>query len=216
MHVNQRTAWPALAVVIIFGGLACQTGDKILTIAQGNTATPTRTRTVRPTFTPQPTDTSTPLPTSTPVPPTRTPTRRPTPRPPTPKPPPTASAPQPTVFAYQFHATPPTCEHAGQSYIKGTVYGDKNDPGSGMPGMKVVLGGAGGDKYDGPNTTDDYGDYTFILSLEGQGARPGTYYTWVVDGSGNRISEMGGPMVLNGLPDTNPATCWVGHVYFYR
>ena len=84
-----------------------------------------------------------------------------------------------------------------------------------MSGMKVAIGGAGGDAYD-TNTTSGDGDASFILSLEGQGARLGTFYAWVLGGSGNRISEIGGPVVINGKPNTDPTSCWAGWFFFTR
>ncbi len=215
MHVNKWAAWLALALALFIGGLACQTTDRILSVAQANTATPTRTRTPRPTFTPLPPPTETPAPTATPtpIPPTRTPTRRPTARPtlpPTPKP----VIAQPTTPRYQYSAASFRCEHSGGSWLKGHVYADKNDSDSAVPGVKVVFGGAGGDAYAPPVLTDGNGDYAFTLTPDGGGAKIGTYYIWIVDGSGNRISEMAGPINIDGKGPDNG--CWAGWAFFTK
>lgn len=215
MYVNKRAAWLALALVLFFMSLACQASDRILTIAQANTATPTRTRTVRPTFTPQPTVTFTPQPTATPIPPTRTATRRPTAKPTVPPPPPPVAAPQPTKPQFQFRADSFRCEHSGGSWLKGSVYGS-NNPDDKVPGIGVVFGGAGGDIYDGPNLTDGNGDFAFVLSPDNTPARLGTYYIWLVDNSKNRISTMAGPIIINGKNETFVDSCWAGWAFFIR
>jgi len=108
------------------------------------------------------------------------------------------------------------CEHSGGSWLKGHVYADKNDPNSAVPGVGAVFGGGGGDIYDGPNLTDGNGDFAFVLSPDGTGPRKGTYYIWLVDGTKNRISEMAGPITINGKSDTAPDTCWAGWAYFTK
>lgn len=226
MHLNRWAAWLSLALLLFIGGLACETTDRVLSVAQAKTEAPTRTRTPRPTFTAVPSATATSIPTDTPLPiPTRTATRRPlTPKPPTPKPPPTAppapaASPQPTTPTWQFSVAGVSCEHAGQYYIKGSVYADKNDPGSGMPGVLVAIGGSGGDQFQPANTTDGNGDYTYILSLPPDpGSQDGkTYYVWVVDSSGKRLSPIGGPIAMNKKPDNGDGTsCWAGHVFFTK
>ncbi len=218
MHFNRWAAWLALALALFIGGLACQTTDRVLSVAQAKTSTPTRTRTPRPTFTALPLPTDTPAPTNTPLPPppTRTATRRPpTPRPPTPKPLPTVpSAPQPTTPKYQYSVASYRCEHSGGSWMKGVVYADKNDPNSGMPGVPVVFGGAGGDIFGGPELTGGDGVFAFVLTPDGGGAKIGTYYIWLVDSSRNRISEMAGPIKIDGGPPD--AGCWAGWAFFTK
>jgi hypothetical protein len=219
MRFNRRAAWVSLALLLFIGGIACETTDRVLSVAQAKTATPTRTRTPRPTFTSVPTATDTPVPpTNTPLPTaTRTATRRPpTPRPPTPKPLPTSPpvVVQPTTPRYQYAAASWRCEHSGGSWIKGSVYADKNDPNSGMPGVPVVFGGAGGDSYSTPVQTGGDGVFAFTLTCDGCGAKIGTYYVWVVDNSGNRISEMAGPIKIDGGPPD--AGCWAGWAFFTK
>ena len=97
--------------------------------------------------------------------------------------------------------------------MKGHVYSDKNDPNSAVPGLTMAFGGVGGDAY-GTAETDGIGDYAFTLTADGGGPKIGTFYIWITSPSGNRISEMAGPIVINGKPDTAPDTCWAGWAYF--
>lgn len=227
MHLNKWGSRLALALVFV-GALACRTADVF--IAQ---ATVTPTRTPRPTFTPlpPPTNTAAPLPTVPPtLPPTvavvvpKTPTRAPTARPPTARPPtqpPVAlppAQPQPTavpVSTFEFHVNPPSCVHAGNAYIKGIVYNDKNDPSNRYVGALVALGDSSGASiWVGPIKSDDFGEYTFTLNSNG--AAPGNYWVWLVDPTQKRKSDIGGPITMNNLPDTDPKSCWAGNVDFWK
>jgi hypothetical protein len=76
------------------------------------------------------------------------------------------------------------------------------------------MGGADGTTVYDKVRTDDNGEYTFILQTGG--ARKGTYYVWVMDGSGKRISEVGGPITVNGLGPDTPGACWAGSVDFWK
>ncbi len=220
MQLKPWGAQLALAGLLVASVLACRVTDNF--IAQ---ATVVPTRTARPTFTaippatPTPEPTWTPVPTQPPPPSTAKPTTRPaTARPPTLRPAtpiPAAPAPaQPTAFAYEWHANPPMCEHSGMTFIKAAVYSDKNDPGSRTPGIKVVLGAADGSTVYDRVTTDDNGEYTFMLNASG--AKPGTWYVWIVDASGKRISNIGGPIITNNLGPDAPGTCWNGAVDFWK
>ena len=202
----------ALATLLFMAVLACRTADVF--IAQ---ATRTPTRTPRPTYTPLPPPTDTPTPTETATPkPTATATRRPpTPRPPTRVPQPTAP-PAPTVSPFEFHANPPLpCSHSGLTFLKGTVYLDKNDPNSRYVGAIVALGPPDGSTIYDIVQTDGNGEYTFVLGGPGQ-AKPGTWGIWLVDPSHNRKSDIGGPIVTNDLPADNPNSCWAGGVDFWK
>ncbi len=216
-----------LGAILVLGILGCQITDQL--IAQSSGPTPTRTRTPRPTFTPIPVSTDTPMPAPTAAPtntaaPTVKPTTRPVPsatrRPATAVPvvQPTAKpvVAGPTTSPYQWHANPPGCEHSGLTSIKAKVYGDKNDPNSGLAGVKVAMGGPGGDQYVPPVTTEWDGTYVFILSDNGQPGRVGTWYVWLIDDSGKRISDIGGPINTNNLGPDDPASCWHGWVDFWR
>lgn len=217
MHLRFNVRW-LLGLVLLSGILACRVTDTLISQVQ---PTPTRTATRRPTFTPIPPPTETKIPPSpTPVPPTATlrpPTARPLPsrtstRPPAPPQPP--PPPQPTTPRFQFSVAKYYCEHSGGSWLKGVVYADRNDPGSGMPDMRVVFGGAGGETYGGPVLTQGSGEYAFTLTADGTGAKIGTFYIWVVDSGGNRISEMAGPININGKPP--PDGCWAGLAFFVK
>ncbi len=155
-----------IAAILFVAVLACRTADVFIARIEV-TVTPTRTQ--RPTLTPLPQVTDTLVPTVTPTPaPTGTPTRRPpTPRPPTLKPPP--AAPQPTVSSYEFHVNPPLpCAHSGLTYLKGTVYLNKNDPNSKYVGAIVALGPTDGSTIYDVVKTNDYGEYTFVLGGKGR------------------------------------------------
>jgi hypothetical protein len=216
MPVKSLAVRLALGALLFASVLACHTTDTFLAQA---TVAPTKTRTPKPTFTPIP-----PSPTLVPpsptspatatLKPTLRPTLRPTPRPPTPKPvapPPVVAA--PTAFPYEYHANPAGCEHAGQSYIKARVYGDKNNPDSGVEGVTVIMGPQDGNAvWDKVTTTWD-GTYSFILTTEGSW-KDGSFYVWLVNGSGQRISEIGGPMIMknSGADDA----CAHGCVDFWK
>jgi hypothetical protein len=205
----------ALAAMIFLGALACRTVDEFIALA-----TETPTQTPRPTLTSTPTATQTPVPTATTTATTAattTPTKKaPTARPPTARP--ATAAPkaiQPTVSAFEFHANAATCAHSGLTYIKGTVYLDRNDSGQRYVGAIVALGAADGSTIYDMIKTNDNGEYSFILSEPGQG-RQGTWGLWLVTPSGQRKSDIGGPIVTNGLSADSPNSCWAGNVDFWK
>ena len=220
MQVNHWGIRLALGFVFCFGALGCHITDTFLAQA---TITPTRTRTVKPTFTPIP-PSPTPVPPSPTAPPslTRLPptaTRRPATKPPPTLPPaPTQPRPPgPTTSPYEYHVNPPMCGHSGLTYIKARVYGNVNDPNSGVEGMRVALGGAdGANQYVPPVITTWDGTYSFILSDPGQPGRVGTWYVWLVDANGKRISDIGGPINTNNLGPDDPKACWAGGVDFWK
>ena len=201
--------------MLVLAALACQ--PVALFVAQ---ATVLPTRTPRPTFTPIPPATDTPVPTKTATAaptdtPTKKPTLRPTLRPPTATPKP-AGPPPPTTSPYEFHANPPLpCAHSGHTFIKGTVYLDKNDPNSKYVGAIVALGPPDGSTIYTIVLTDIYGQYTFTLSDDGQ-SHPGTWAVWLVTPSNVRKSDIGGPIVTNSLGADDPNSCWAGGVDFWK
>ncbi len=222
MYANNWGMKLVLAAIVMLGVLACDAGQLVALVSPS----PTPTRTPRPTFTPIPTATNTPLPTktNTPVPtPTRsrTPTRRPATRvptkPPTPVPPPQPPAPPPpTVSSMEFHVNPPTCEHAGNTYIKGTVYLDKNDPNQRYEGAIVALGPPDASTIYGDTLVKTTWDGTYTITLTENGPRDGVWAVWLVTPSGVRKSDIGGPIITNSLGPDNPAACWAGHVDFWK
>ncbi len=222
MQVKQWGMRLLLGAIVLTGALACQATS--LFVAQA-TAVPTRTP--RPTFTPIPPPTATLQPTAvppTPVPTTKPPTARPpTAKPPAPKPPtaipvaPPVAPPAPTTSPYVYHTNPPGCEHAGGVYVKARVYGDKNNPDSGVEGVQVVLGDGAGNRFDIPPVTTTYdGTYSFTLSADGAAPYKGSVYVWLIDSGGKRISDIGGPMVFNGLGPDSSNACWHGWVDFWK
>jgi len=214
MYVKWETR--GVIAALIFGTmLACRTADVFIAQVQP-TVTPTTTR--RPTLTPLVIPTETLIPTVTPTPaPTGTSTRRPpTARPPTTKPPPPpAASPQATVSTMEFHVNPSTCSHAGQTYIKGTVYLNKNDASSRYAGAIVALGPPDGSTIYVIVKSGDDGVYTFNLGDAGQ-SKPGFWGVWLVDPSMHRKSDIGGPINTNDLPDGDPKSCWAGSVDFWK
>ncbi len=218
MYVNKRGTTLAIAVMLVLVTLACRTTDVFL--AQ---ATLTPTRTPRPTYTPIPTATETPVPTNTPTPrPTATATRKPVvvQRPPTPKPAAPAAAqppaaPQPTVSSMEFHVLNLPCVHSGMTYIKGTVYNDKNNPDDRYAQAIVVMGAPDGSTiYGDPVKAGDDGVYTFILNSNG--SYPGNFGVWLVDPTMKRKSDVGGPVNTNDLGADDPKSCWAGAVDFWK
>ncbi len=223
MLLNKWWARLTLALLVFATVLACRTSDVF--IAQQPTNTPTRTP--RPTFTPLPKSTDTPVPTVPPPPPptavpTTAPTKKPTPRPPTPKPPTAVPPPvvQPTspppAPKFPYAANPATCVHAGNQYIKGKVYDSSDPSANGVPGLKVAMGGADGSNPYVTIKNEDDGFYTFTLTTAGSGAQAGTYYIWLMDGNGNRISDVGGPIKMNPVGPDAAGTCWAGSVDFWK
>jgi hypothetical protein len=210
----KKEKWFLIAAILLAATLACQSAD--LFVAQ---ATVTATRTPRPTFTPIPSATNTFVPTQTATrAPTTTatsrPTLRPTAKPPTPKPQ-AVVPPPPTVSPFEFHVNPPTCAHAGQTYIKGTVYLDKNDPNQRYVGAIVALGPPDASTIYARVQTDGVGEYTFNLGGPGE-AHPGNWGVWLVDPSLNRKSDIGGPINTNNLGADSPNSCWAGGVDFWK
>ncbi len=203
MTLPLRARRYALLAALISLTLACRTSDLVIAQLQ---PTPTRTR-VLPTFTPTPTQTLTPPPTATN---TRPPTARPTARPTAIPPPPAQAA--PTAFPYVYHAVLQKCEHAGDTFVKGSVYADRNNPNSKIVGALIVLSsGPDGERVDLVRTTDSY---TFVL--RSQGALPGNFFVWVVDPSLKRISEISPMISFNGKSPSEPGACWAAIVDFWK
>lgn len=214
MHWGNLKILFLLVAVLGIGALACDTTSVF--IAQ---ATATLTRTPRPTLTPIPTNTPTPTNTATPA---RTATFTPVPatstRPPTTKPAvatPKPAVVQPTVSSMEFHVNPPMCGHSGLTFIKGTVYLDKNDPSKRYDRAIVALGPPDGSTIYTTVLTGYDGVYTFVLGEQGQ-AKPGYWGVWLVTPSMVRKSDIGGPIVTNNLGPEDPKACWAGSVDFWK
>jgi hypothetical protein len=97
------------------------------------------------------------------------------------------------------------------------VYDSSNPDAGGVADLKVGLGGADGStSWIPPIKTEGDGFYTFTLSTPGGGANAGTYYVWLMDASGARISDVGGPVKMNPVGPDVPGTCWAGGIDFWR
>jgi|GEM_PF-3582679 len=102
-----------------------------------------------------------------------------------------AFTPTPTPFScpYKYCLARLACNPSWRTVVEGVVYGVKGEP---VNGVRVVLSW----QPDGEWSTWDYsgkdpekpGEY--ILILAPWGARPGTWYVWLADEAGERISEM--------------------------
>ncbi|MEW5719050.1 MAG: hypothetical protein AB1817_10515 [Chloroflexota bacterium] len=167
------------------------------------TSTPTNTFTPTPTYTPTPTDTPTPVWTNTP---TITPSRTRPPRTNTPRP--------PTASPYSYDVTRGPCEHSGGTFIEGYV----NSAAGPLDGVLVRLGTSpGGGEIQTISTGGDRaGHYTFVLRESG--ARPGTWYVWIVDSSGRALSDPNaGRVVTNDIRSgEDPNACWRAEIHFGR
>jgi tetratricopeptide (TPR) repeat protein len=144
----------------------------------------------------------TPSPTPRPPAPTATPAPRPTPT--------STPTPIPTP-AYQYRTANVGCYHSGDKFIEGTVW----ESGAAKNGVTVRLSwapdAAGAADYV---TGTDPGRPGYYLHPRSKG-ETGTYYLWVVDASGKRISEIGSITFNNEGPDS-PTACWRGVVDFVR
>lgn len=118
------------------------------------------------------------------VPPTPTPRPRPPTNTPAPPPPPT-NTPAPAFF---YRAVVQACRpNAGITYIQGTVY-HGSTPQKGIT-VRFSWQPDGAPVADYVTGTDpNRSVYTFILDPDKP--RAGDWYVWVIDASGNRISEM--------------------------
>lgn len=112
-----------------------------------------------------------------------------------------------SLMQYLFHSLNVWCGYAGATWIVGSVY-DGLTP---LNGITVDLGNYPYVVYD-HTTTVANGSYTFVLSLEGQGARTGTYDVWV-SGIYAPLSDQV-RFVINGLPASDPSSCWAARADF--
>jgi len=103
------------------------------------------------------------------------------------------------------------CYHSGDKFIEGTVW----ESGAAKNGVTVRLSWApdaeGAADYV---TGTDPGRPGYYLHPRSKG-ETGTYYLWVVDASGKRISEIGS-ITFNNEGADSPTACWRGVVDFVR
>jgi outer membrane biosynthesis protein TonB len=215
--------------------LACSVSGNVPFLAQAEpTATQRTTRVARATFTPRPQATNTPrakptkepteeptveaspVPVTEAAPPTKKPAPKPTnpPAPPT-NPPPTAPPP-PTTNPYRYSFVKSTCEHSGGVHVFVVVYADYKNPNSQLAGARVIASYAPDSPAFGETVgeTNSDGAFDYVMSPDGAAPYKGTVYAWVVDKNNTRISEIGGPLELNGKSEDAPDTCWIAKFYF--
>lgn len=82
--------------------------------------------------------------------------------------------------------------------------------------MRVIASYAPDSPAFGDTVGETNGDGVFDYVMSPDGAAPwtGTVYAWVVDKNNNRISEIGGPVQLNGKHEDEPDTCWIAKFFF--
>jgi hypothetical protein len=193
------------------------------------TDTPIATDTPQVTDTPQPSDTSVP-PTKKPVQATAKP--KPATQPPQPTLPPATAAPTKSPFQYLF--APLTCSagdgdtcniqsggikclHSGGHWIDVYVASDYRDANSLLAGIKVRYAFQPGGAAIPPDETtqgDGKAEKTLSANSDPPGKNVGTYYSWVIDNGGNRISDYSPAININAKSDSDPATCWAAKLAF--
>jgi hypothetical protein len=107
------------------------------------------------------------------------------------------------------------CEDSGGVYIE--IYTFTSYPDNPLAGARVRASYA----PDGPalgdtdiTTGDDgKGQYTLQTSLP---AKVATYYAWVIDATGKRISPLSGAININNLKPDDPASCKLAKIAFSR
>jgi outer membrane biosynthesis protein TonB len=235
MKFKRWTVLAVFAFVVLLANAGC---GRVSLLAQGQPTTAPATRTPRPTFTPRSEFTNTPAATATAEvtdtpeatetnpPPTAKPvvvaTAKPKPtlpkptQPPVPTQPPAPSATAKPAFQYSF-VGPVHCEHSGGVYIQIIVYSNYHDPNSQQPGVKVRASWAPDQPPLGGTdlVTDAYGQAQYTLQTQ-LPAKVATYYAWVIDSKGNRISELSAPIDINnqGADATSPPPCQLAKVFF--
>ena len=109
------------------------------------------------------------------------------------------------------------CHHSGSKHIRVTVYDSYYDPYSQRVGGKVRFSHApDGAPIEPDETTQSNGvaEKTLSSDSDAPDMNNGTYYAWVVDTNGNRISEMSGAVTLNGKRAEESGMCTIADVFF--
>jgi hypothetical protein len=187
------------------------------------TWTPTKVSSPVPTATPPSSATATlvvpPPPTLAPPTATTAPTIPPTAtsRPPTRTPAPTSAAP-PTAIpaAYPYRANL-NCSHSGSTQIKGTV----SSGGQPQEGVRVRVATSPDaatvvEEQFSRRQPDGSAGYAFVLKVIGAFDPPATWYVWIVDGTGNPLSDPNFHFQTNSYPPDNPQACWLAILDFVR
>jgi hypothetical protein len=108
-----------------------------------------------------------------------------------------------------------SCQHSGGVYIIVRAYANKYDPSSNIDGVRIRASW----QQDGPtigDVTTNLGSATFTISPDGVKPKVATYYAWVVDNQGNRISDLSPAININGKKETSAGSCWQAFVNFVR
>lgn len=107
-----------------------------------------------------------------------------------------------------------SCEHSDGTYLKIFVYSVYPD----QPLSNIHVRGSytpDGPAFDNKDEiTNSYGEANFVLSTCCYGARIGTYYVWLTDEKGLRISEVSKPIEINGKNEDFPDSCWFAKILF--
>ncbi|MGB8648647.1 MAG: hypothetical protein WCF84_25645 [Anaerolineae bacterium] len=200
------------------------------------TRTPTETPTEVPTDTPTNTPTNTPIPTNTTLPtftplptlppatqqqPGPAPTQRPaatyTPWIVTATPFPVTATPQPTATSQSnsFTAKNQGCDFGSQTGVLGTVWANSAGTGT-LSGIRIrVSSSPGGAGVIADAITNSVGTYRLVLKASG--ARPGTWYVWVVGSDGKPASPpAAGKFQTNNRPSSDTSACWIQTMDFVR
>lgn len=221
IFINPRVAFnpfkPPLPTSTLLARLSTLPPTWTPTAISSPTATPTPSTT--PTITATRTRVIPPTPTLAPSTATLTPsaTWTVTPRPPTRTPAPTTVAP-PTAIpsAYAYRATL-NCSHSGGTQIKGTV----SSGGQPQEGVRVRVATSPDaatviEEQFTRRQPDGSAGYAFILKAIGAFDPPATWYVWIVDGTGQPLSDPNFHFRTNNYPPEHPLTCWLAIVDFVK
>jgi hypothetical protein len=176
------------------------------------TLAPTATRVIAAPTLPPPTATTLPTltPSATPRPPTPTRTATATPLP--------TSVASPTIAMSTYPYRPVlSCSHSGGTQIKGTV----SSGGQSQEGVRVRVATSPDvatviEEQFTRRQPDGSAGYAFILKAIGAFDPPATWYVWIVDGTGNPLSDPNFHFQTNNYPPDNPLACWLAIVDFVK
>ena len=243
MNLKRWTALATIAIGILLIASGCGRVNLFAGESPTSppTRTPRPTFTLRPEDTQTTVSTEVPTETDTAVPPTDTaipPTRRPvaTARPRATAPPAATPIPAtvgPTTSPYQYLFYPLSCSpgddpalcniqnggvkcfHSGNHYIDAYVAANQ-DPTSVLAGVKVRFSGSQGGTAIVDMTTGGDGKASFTLTAPGVPLvrSTGNYFAWVINNSGDRISDFSPPIPINALSETQSNVCISAQVAF--
>ncbi len=117
-----------------------------------------------------------------------------------------------TEFPYIYHALFQKCTYDKDTYVKGTVYRNRNDSTSGIVGAIVILS----QTIDGPAFRIVKSQETYTMIVRYGEPYATTFYAWVVDPSLKRISEPSPAIRFNAKGPDDPDACWGAIVDFWK